>query len=763
MKCGSYCLLLAALLCVTALPVRAAHTPGAVLQLWQNPQGESAQDWARSLREGWDRYAAAVPDDQRLPASLPASIDDASVWQLLDASEETEVPPGSNRYWWRRVLPETPYADKALLFANLQCGAFAVYLGTNRIYTSGSVVSGSASSRLGNRLHLIPLPSHSGGDVVDVLFHYDGPGSIQSDEPVILHVSQSRLVHWLVRHAWRAQATGFLFLFVGLYAVFAHGVRRRYGLSFSPWFAFMAIALGMSQLLSRSPMLMLSERAELSYHAGLLAVLVFPIGLWRFVEVSLGPGRLRLIRRCWQLQIVVCLLIWVPDAMGWRVFSPAGQALGNGALGLQLLVGAGEGWRHIREEKQSKNLIAFGVFVFSLAGLLDIAMAFLPIAVAVELYPWGALVLVLMLALGQERAAGEAQIQLRRQAEMLQRHQQHLEQLVEERTGELRSATRAAESASRAKSDFLARMSHELRTPLNAILGYAQLTERDERSPSRDRERAKIIRESGDHLLMLINDILDISKIEVGKLEIQPGRTDVSALLEGVVAMIAPRMPVDRIDFVCDVDEDLPATVLTDGKRVRQILLNLLSNAIKFTESGRIELQAARQADRLVLSVKDTGIGIAPKDLAGIFEPFQQVPVAGHHEGAGLGLSISRTLAHRMGGELTVQSAPGRGSVFRLVLPCIIAQTEKPPPAAPALARDAARPEIVSEPDVLPEAYAAMREAARIGDVQRVTREAARLKVDFPEHRSFLERLCRLAGGFDIPALQQALGLSERT
>ncbi len=738
----------------------ASHTPDVVLRMWDDAQVGPASDWAHGLRDGWWYRYEAAPADRALPRDLPEAVDEAPGW-LPRAGDVLAQNSADERWlWWRRELPATPYPDKSLVLANVQCDAFALYLGEERMYASGSLSSGLGFSRPANRLHLIPLPGDSGGRALHILFHNSDASRFPMEQPVILHVAQSAFMRRLVNEAWHELALGYLFLFVGLYALFAHRVRRRYGLSFSPWFAFMTITLGLSQLFSRNPVLMLSDSAGWYYHAGLLAVLVFPIGLWRFAEVSLGPGWKHLIRRCWQLQIVVGLAIWVPDAAGWRTFGPAGQVLGNGALALQLLVGAGEGWRHLRRGVASTHLIALGVFVFSLAGILDIALAFLPVSLGFELYPWGALALIILLALGQERAAGEAQIKLRRQAEALQRHQQHLEQLVDERTQELRAATRAAESAYRVKSEFLANMSHELRTPLNAILGYAQLSEKDSQSTPQNRERAAVIRTSGDHLLTLINDILDMSKVEAGKLDIQPGTTRLPHLIEAVVAMMAPRAQEKDIAFHYKHAADLPEWVVTDQKRLRQILLNLLSNAIKFTEQGWVELAVAHEDDLLGLTVTDTGIGMAPDDMETIFEAFQQVQGLAQREGTGLGLAISRTLARKMGGDITAESQPGQGSVFRLVLPCRAAVPQESPAVSPAEGTGESAPPVVA-PEPLPRDYDVMREAARIGDVQGVLAEADRLKTLFPEQRGYIDRVCRLASSFDIPALQRLLAVKD--
>ena len=473
---------------------------------------------------------------------------------------------------------------------------------------------------------------------------------------------------------------GSVFLFIGIYALFAHLVRRGYGLSLSPWFAFMAICLGISQLIERNLMFLPPGQAGWWYHFGLLTILLFPVGLWRFIELSLGPGWFNLIRRCWQLQLLVILLIWLPHIFGWVPFERFGQQVANGAIGLQLFVCIGEGLRNLLHQEHDKRIIAFGM-LFALTGLIDILLVFLQVDIGLELYPWGLLVLILALAISQERAAGEAHLQLQAKTLALQRHQQELEQTVAQRTADLHLATQAARNASRAKSDFLANMSHELRTPLNAILGYAQLFQSDASLNGERAAQAGVMRQSGEHLLTLINDILDISKIEAGRLEILPVETRLPPLIHLVSDMIEPRARAKGLQFSREIHEGIPECVLTDGKRLRQILLNLLGNAVKFTSHGSVCLAVLRENDRLIFRVTDTGVGIASEHLNTVFEPFQQVGGAiasgqtdtqtRYNEGAGLGLAISRNIARKMDGDIFVHSEPGRGSSFRLELPCI--------------------------------------------------------------------------------------------
>ncbi len=254
-------------------------------------------------------------------------------------------------------------------------------------------------------------------------------------------------------------------------------------------------------------------------------------------------------------------------------------------------------------------------------------------------------------------------------------------------------AKQAAEAANRAKSAFLANMSHELRTPLNGILGYAQVLQRDKLLNKRQQEAVATIEQSGQHLLTLLNDILDLSKIEAGRMEIHPTEFYLPTFLQSLVDMFKLTAKRKGLQFVYRPSPTLPTGVQGDERRLRQILINLLGNAVKFTNTGTITLRAyAEQASGegddlsaylLRFEVQDTGIGIEAEQINDIFSPFHQVGLYHNKaEGTGLGLAISRRLAEMMGGQLTVSSQPGQGSVFCLTVHLLpVAGWREPLPA----------------------------------------------------------------------------------
>ncbi|MBD2208968.1 response regulator [Nostoc linckia FACHB-104] len=240
------------------------------------------------------------------------------------------------------------------------------------------------------------------------------------------------------------------------------------------------------------------------------------------------------------------------------------------------------------------------------------------------------------------------------------------------------AAKEIADSANNAKSEFLANMSHELRTPLNGILGYAQILGRSKALPEKERQGVNIIHQCGTHLLTLINDILDLSKIEARKLELAPQAFHLPSFLQGVVEICQIRAQQKGIEFHYEPDADLPLGISADEKRLRQVLINLLGNGIKFTDRGSVTLQVhgigqdSDNSTKLRFTIVDTGVGIATADINKLFQTFEQVGDQKRKvEGTGLGLAISQQLVKLMGGQIKVKSQLNVGSEFsfEIVLP----------------------------------------------------------------------------------------------
>ncbi len=254
----------------------------------------------------------------------------------------------------------------------------------------------------------------------------------------------------------------------------------------------------------------------------------------------------------------------------------------------------------------------------------------------------------------------------------LQQINREMEARIEERTADLAAATEKAKESDHLKSAFLATMSHELRTPLNSIIGFTGILLQELAGPLNEEQQKqmRMVQNSSRHLLDLINDVLDISKIEAGELSLSYTEFELRSIIEKAAQLVSPMAENKGIDLQVEIADNV-STAFTDQRRLEQILINLLNNAVKFTEKGSIRVACRKSGDSYIISVTDTGIGIHSEKIPFLFKPFHQVDtgLSRKHEGTGLGLSVCKKLIVMMGGEIDVQSRPNEGSTFTIRFP----------------------------------------------------------------------------------------------
>ncbi len=336
---------------------------------------------------------------------------------------------------------------------------------------------------------------------------------------------------------------------------------------------------------------------------------------------------------------------------------------------------------------------------------------------------------------------------------------------------ELKKAKEDAELSNQAKSDFLAKMSHDLRTPLNGILGFSQLLQQDSNITPDQKESLETIEQCGHHLLSIINDILDLSKIEAGKIELEISEFYLPSFLRSTCNIVRVRAETKGISFYFQpydfkknvvIEWDLPHFVSGDERRLRQVLVNLLGNAVKFTENGKVVFKAGRidnERSLVRFQVEDTGVGISPEQISAIFEPFQQVGNSEHRsEGTGLGLTISRQLVRILGGELQVESTLGKGSLFRFDIPLTEVEMEGEPVPVDLgwiTCEEKTGDDLPLSPAL--EEVAALYHLVLVGDVNEIRERLETLEKKDAKFKPFVTEIRRFIKGYQMHKITKFL------
>jgi len=330
----------------------------------------------------------------------------------------------------------------------------------------------------------------------------------------------------------------------------------------------------------------------------------------------------------------------------------------------------------------------------------------------------------------------------------------------------LAQAKEAAEAANYAKSAFIANMNHELRTPLNAVLGFAQFLMNDKTLNSKQQNAIRTIYQSGNNLLVLLNDILDMSTIEAGKMQFNTKDFYFHDFLKRVVNIFQVRVQEKNLDLICEFQPDLPCIVNSDESILRQVLINLLGNAVKFTDKGQVTFKVSQHENKTCFQIKDTGCGIAPEELGTLFEPFKKIGDYTHKtEGSGLGLSLSKKWIDMMGGTLKVESTQGIGSLFGfdLVLSVINAEESLHKPLNTAFNFDNNVVQTEKETDkkiILvgpsPEEAKMLYHLAMQGNVSKLVKQAIQLEQN-DKLKPFATELLQLAEAFKVRKIRELI------
>ncbi|MCP5500196.1 MAG: hypothetical protein H7A25_09865 [Leptospiraceae bacterium] len=354
--------------------------------------------------------------------------------------------------------------------------------------------------------------------------------------------------------------------------------------------------------------------------------------------------------------------------------------------------------------------------------------------------------------------------------EELKNLNEELEERVVQRTNELEKAKIAVESASNARNVFFTHMSHELRTPLNGILGYVQILKNDSSLASQQMNGLNVIEQSGNHLLSLINDVLDLAKVESGNIELHKTEFNLLETITNTCNIIRIRSKEKGIELCETISDDLPEAVFADERRLFQILLNLLGNAVKFTDKGRVTIKAQKvktsvrdnsQYALLYFEITDTGIGISPIDLDRIFDPFRQVgDIKRRSEGTGLGLAITSKLLTRMGGELKAESQLNLGSKFWFELELELVASSKPSKIINGWPYEEPQKDDLKSVKVVPPQHDTLKkilEFAEFGDMDELQNYLDSLLISEKEYDVFLKKLKNMASQFKLREIKNLI------
>lgn len=626
----------------------------------------------RELTTGWYyRWGDSPKNPNGTLSWLNESPEKNSSWLPQSTLQQPFFISDDHFVWLAISLPTVTTLSDSLYLPGVD-QLFEAYVQGEKIYTFGNLDQLKSRKFLGWSWHLLPLRPEWSGQTLFLRIYSEDETIGLIGNPLLINRPTLQLT--LLKDDLFATFCSLFFLLAGILSIISYLLERK--LSEHLYFGMFAIAMGLYTLTQTKIKLILLPLPLFWTYLDLLSLYSLPLWLVAFFSSLFSTRRENLLRYLWIIDAIFFIGTILADQLS---LYPLIQTvtyfnyleLVNLAILLSITI------QEIRQKNQTARLFILGFCLFAIAALLDVFGSINLRLLPFKVVHVGMLILIVtfIILLMRRFALTHKQLityshELEYKENELIKHRNHLEEMVNEQTQQLREAKIAAEGANRAKSEFLAIMTHELRTPMNGIIGISEHLIDTELVPE-VQEQLKLILSSAEMLLSLINNILDYSKLEAEKTYVEELPLQIASVIRDATTILIPQSRKKGLKLTWSVDQAASQWLIGDPYRLRQILLNLISNGIKFTHQGEVSINAVMESQTLTtlslrITITDSGIGISPEKQHQLFSAFTQgdSSISRHYGGTGLGLAISQKLVHLMGGEIGVMSSLGKGSTF---------------------------------------------------------------------------------------------------